>query len=92
MIAVQEIIKTCDSCPAQWEGKTTDGKMIYVRYRWGLLTIEVSLKPSDDIFDALDGAEVFNQQIGAGLDGHLTYQELKSSTIGTVEFPMSETT
>ena len=64
--------------------------MVYVRYRWGNLTIEVSPEPSNDIYDAIDGIEVFSQELGGGLDGHLTYDQLKTATAEIIEFPPSE--
>jgi hypothetical protein len=92
MFKVQEIRKTCESSPAQWEGKTSDGKMIYVRYRWGELTIEISPELTTHIYDAIDGVEIFNKQIGDGYDGFLTYEQLKNVTAGIIEFPISEAT
>jgi len=38
---VKSICKTCDACPAQWSGRTVDGKTIYIRYRWGGFRIEI---------------------------------------------------
>ena len=31
--------KTCEACPAQWEGQLEDGRYVYVRYRWGVLRV-----------------------------------------------------
>jgi hypothetical protein len=42
MIQVAKITKTCEACPAQWEGELVDGTPIYVRYRWGGLTITLN--------------------------------------------------
>ncbi len=35
------LAQTCDACPAQWEGRLTDGRALYVRYRHGWLQAEV---------------------------------------------------
>ncbi len=39
MITVKSIELTCHSHPAQWEGRTDDGRPIYVRYRWSYLSV-----------------------------------------------------
>lgn len=43
---ITELRKTCDACPAQWEAKTPDGQFVYIRYRYGVLTMGVG--PSID--------------------------------------------
>ena len=49
LATVETIEQTSDACPAQWEGKLTDGRTFYIRYRWGYLTFRVSEKPTDNI-------------------------------------------
>lgn len=39
---VQSLEITCYACPTQWEGKTADGYDIYIRYRWGNLTLDIN--------------------------------------------------
>jgi len=34
-----KLTKTCEACPAQWEGQTEDGQYVYARYRWGILSV-----------------------------------------------------
>ena len=41
MIVVTEIVQTCGACPSQWEGKTADGRHVYVRYRYGFLQVGI---------------------------------------------------
>lgn len=75
---VVEIKRTCEACPSQWEGKLSDGRMIYVRFRWGSLNISVSPKPTDDIMDAVGGEHVFGTDLlGHPLDGYMEYSKLK---------------
>ena len=49
-----------------------DGRMLYVRYRWGALSIRVSLRETDNIMDAVDGKEVIRERVGSGFDGYLS--------------------
>lgn len=71
MKIINPIEKTCYGCPTQYQGKLADGRMFYVRYRWGYLSISVSEEKTDDVMDAVDGEEVLGEQLGDGLDGYL---------------------
>lgn len=88
MIAVKSLTKTCDACPAQWEGETIDGRMVYVRYRWGYLSVCVSPGPTTDVMDAVGGEEIFGAQLGDGLDGCLDVERLLASTADIVMWPL----
>jgi len=71
-IGIKYIKRTCESCPSQWEVKLMDGRMLYIRYRWGILSIRASLKKTDDIMDAVNGKEIIGEKLGAGFDGYLS--------------------
>jgi hypothetical protein len=75
VIVVTSLTQTCPSHPAQWEGTTADGRVVYVRYRWGYLQVRV------------DGGEVFGAQLGGQWDGEMTYDELKQHTQGVMVWP-----
>ncbi len=66
---VNKIVQTCGACPSQWEGSLDDGRAIYIRYRHGYLSIRLSEKPTDDIYDAVGGEEVLGKGYGDGWDG-----------------------
>ena len=70
-IGIKYIRKTCECYPSQWEAKLMDGRMLYIRYRWGVLSIRASLKKTDDIMDAVNGKEIIGEKLGAGFDGYL---------------------
>lgn len=52
-------------CPSQWDGETSDGKEVYIRYRWGNLTVTVAM------------AITVREKIGQDGDGFLTDSQLK---------------
>jgi len=79
-VKVIELRNTCVACPAQWEGRTEDGKWVYVRYRWGWLSVCVG--EGKDVSAAIRGDEVFGKDCGAALDGDMTFQELVQHTPG----------
>jgi hypothetical protein len=77
ILKLTELNQTCSACPSQWEGKVEDGKMIYVRYRWGNLEICISSKPTDDVMDAVMENYLLYETIGGEFDGSMTFEELK---------------
>lgn len=83
MIVVRELELTCESCPAQWQGRTVDGRFVYVRYRSGWLQVGVG-----DTFKAAVCDESDVRRLGDGYDGFMTYEELKAATRGRVEWPI----
>jgi hypothetical protein len=48
-LKVVALKKTSLACPSQWEGVLEDGRVIYVRYRWGELSVGVG----DDVDEAV---------------------------------------
>lgn len=63
--------QTCDACPSQWEGMLEDGRMFYIRYRWGELTVSISPAPTKNVYDAVRGVMVMEEQLGGEWDGVL---------------------
>lgn len=54
-ITIIKLTRTCIACPSQWEGETSHGAAVYIRFRWGELTVHVG--PSID--EAIDRPPVF---------------------------------
>jgi len=86
VIKVTSITQTSGACPSQWEGITEDGRPIYVRYRWGYLSIRLGGKDGN-IRDAVSGKEIIGKQIGGPWDGVLSYEGLKKATQGKIQWP-----
>ena len=70
---IRDIQQTCYACPSQWEAKTEDGRGVYIRYRWGRLTIHVSHKAGEH---GLDGSCVYSKQIGDEYDGVIPIEKV----------------
>lgn len=82
MITVESIVQTCQAWPAQWEGRTTDGRFVYVRYRWGWLQVGFGATLEEAYDD-----ETIDVQLGGDVDGVLSYEQLIAATQGQVEWP-----
>lgn len=85
MITVKRIEQTCTACPSQWEGVTDDDRAIYIRYRWGWLSVDVA----PTIEEAVVGSEVFAAQVGDGLDGVMGFQVLKEHTAHVLDWRLT---
>lgn len=82
MVDVKELEKTCEACPAQWEGITRDGRHVYVRYRYGWLQVGFG----ESLDDAIDD-ETIGIKVGDDMDGVLPYEQLKQVTADLVRWP-----
>ena len=78
---VRDIIKTCEACPSQWDGHFEDGRMFYVRYRWGHLIIRVSPDLTDNVHEAVEGKEILSKQVGDSLNGFLDDDQFRREVL-----------
>lgn len=67
-IFVKSITMTCGACPSQWSGKTTTGRTVYIRYRYGHLSVSVG-----DVV-------VKSVNIGGSMDGVMSTHYMKQIT------------
>ena len=45
---LHNLVKTCDSAPAQWTAINERGEHVYIRYRFDTLTVHCSFNPEAD--------------------------------------------
>lgn len=83
-ITVVALRLTCGACPTQWEGRTDDGRHVYVRYRWGTLRVGVGAS----IEEAVADHATFSRTLGDGLDGRLSYPALVAATAPRFDWPI----
>ena len=65
---------TCDVCPTQYEGWTDNNEFVYIRYRYGFLSISVS------------GYVIYSEQIGNGLDGFINLKDIIKLTKDIIDW------
>ncbi|MEM7444207.1 MAG: hypothetical protein AAF414_12855 [Pseudomonadota bacterium] len=73
-------------CPSQYDGHTTDGREVYVRYRGGRLTIHVVLSAGEE---PASSEKILDVIVGPPLDGALSSQQLVSLTGIQVDEPQT---
>lgn len=86
MIRVVEYGGLWGQFPVQADGVTDDGRSVYVRYRWGNLTVEVD---GELVFERdLSGED--RSHLGPLEPGELLESELRQYTAGVIEWPPAE--
>jgi len=73
MIQVKDLEQTSMACPAQWEFRTFQDRPVYVRYRWGYLSVCIG-PPGGDVYDAVGGFEIVGEDLGDNLDGFVEWE------------------
>lgn len=73
-IKVIELEQTCFACPSQWDGKTNDKKHVYIRYRFGCLSVDV------------DNKQVHSISFGNSLSGVLDTEEMQKQTESLIDW------
>ena len=85
MIEIVELERTCFQCPSQWEGRDREGYPIYIRYRWGYLSIRRGDK-GKSVNSAVCGEEIFGKHIGDSMDGKISFGGLRDLAKDAVTF------
>lgn len=62
---LEELEMTCSACPSQWQGKLTDGRTFYARYRWGIMRVDI------------DGSPIFSKDFKEHMGGSMSTCFLK---------------
>ena len=73
MIQVKTLTQTCNACPSQWEGELTNGEELYIRYRWGYLSIRVNNK------------EIWGKTLGDDLNGYIDEYDMNLYLVEALE-------
>jgi hypothetical protein len=85
-IVVTTLVRTCLRSPSQWEGQTADGRVVYVRYRWGCLSIGIGASLDDAVANS---GKLFERQLGKPYDGSMEIDQLREATLGIIVWPES---
>lgn len=61
---IRNLEQSCSACPSAWTGKTVGGDDIYIRYRWGWLTVDIN------------SSEIFGTKLGGEYDGVISWEDI----------------
>lgn len=84
---VTALKRTCLACPSQWEGTLEDGRAVYARYRHGELSVGVGDDIDEAVRNARSDVALYAEEVGDDLDGFMSFEELKATLCGVLEFP-----
>jgi len=88
-VVIKELVQTAHAFPSQWQGKTDDGRAVYIRYRSGWLEVGVgdTLDEAVDASGALDDAvPLYREKIGGELDGEIAQSDVLDRLSGVLSF------
>ena len=75
-IEINNLRQTCDVCPSQWEFETYENRSVYVRYRYGNLTVQIG-EPNSSVFETAGSSEYYiDKTIGGDWDGWISWAEV----------------
>lgn len=77
-IKSDSVEKTCSACPSQWEAETVDDRFVYVRYRWGVLRVELA-DSKDDWWGRRGKIYYCSEEIGGPFDGEIDWDEVRET-------------
>lgn len=60
-VRIVKAVETCSACPLQYECETDDGKFVYVRFRWDILTIGIGASMDEAVENAMGETPVLRQ-------------------------------
>jgi len=86
---VVELTKTCKACPAQWEGQLDDGRVIYVRYRWGGLSVGMGATLDDALVHRVS-VTLPNESEEPTFDGEMDDATMKQATGNILNWDVCE--
>lgn len=78
---IEEIYKTCEACPSQWQGKLETGEYVYIRYRWGVLSIGYDADYNNAVLQ-----NKVTLSIGGDYDGTMSSSEMIKHLLPYVSF------
>ncbi len=73
---IKNLVRTCLACPSQWMAETEEGRAVYIRFRWGHLTVGIG----NDIDEAVSAKPIFARQVSDDMDGFMTEEEMLKQT------------
>lgn len=77
---VERIEMTCSESPSQWSGFLTDGRPVYIRYRWGGLSV------NEGGTNGVDGDRTYYVDHGHEYDGRMSTEDMMTLTGGVLDW------
>lgn len=76
MYKIKTCEKTCSACPSQWDLYTDRDEYIYVRFRWGYLSVSIGV----------NGQEIFSWEDDDDWNGTMSTEKMIEFTKSVLDF------
>lgn len=86
MIKITKILNHGGACPFQIDALTDDDRMIYGRYRFGKLSVQIGEVGDHSEYAAVHGDEILRKKVGGEYGGSMTLEEFQTETKETLDF------
>lgn len=83
---VIQLAQTCGASPSQWEGITDNSEQVYIRYRWGILTVNLGAPNDTSEFAGVKGKLIFRCEHGDAMDGYMDTREMSALVSDILKF------
>lgn len=78
IVSIAELIPLCGGCPSDWEARDHLGREVYIRFRWGRLSVTVT---EDDRFET-----ILSLKHGHPMDGVMSIEEMVPLTKEVIDW------
>ncbi|MDP2304911.1 MAG: hypothetical protein Q8P18_02670 [Pseudomonadota bacterium] len=78
----RDMTKTTSRCPTQFEGWTDDDRPVYVRFRHGVLSLEVGRRGDPASAVPCGGYEIYEEDVDTDYDGEISWAEVELALAG----------
>lgn len=80
LATLKKINQTSAACPSQWDAWDVEGNYYYIRYRWGILTVDKAASQDEWTARTWFSGVIFDKDVGDDLDGFMTLSDMLGHT------------
>lgn len=70
-----KVVETCSACPSQWDAWTTTGQYLYLRYRFGIGTVDAYDSTDWETWESPPDGLIARFAAGEDLDGDISLED-----------------
>lgn len=85
-VRIVSLVLTCGACPSQWDGRTDDGRKVYIRYRHGFGSVRLAAPGDDSEYAAVEGEEIAAWTSDDPWDGFIEEADMMAKTAEHVDW------
>lgn len=79
-ILLAKVVQTCWACPSQWDAWTPDGQYLYLRYRFGVGTVDAYANSDNDTWTTAPKGRIATFESDDPYDGVISLDDFMAAT------------